>query len=224
MKPSICTRSGKELNFLEPSPDSFEWTDVAYGLAGVHRFAAQLPVRVNVAAHCVFVSRHLEYEGYGPLMSLVGLLHDAEEAFTGDIPAPLKQLISNWHRIQESVQEAVYLKMLQHLMPFRETLETRLIFGVGSNLEDENSLAYGLVLGFAEVKGADIFSRTCERAISRFGMDGWPALEEKDLTVNKDILACLKMNMEEAERAWIERFNLLSQIISPRAKTVSLRS
>lgn len=66
--------------------------DIARGLAKINRFAGQTPVPYSVAQHSVLVGRLLTRRYGNPCAGLVGLLHDAHEAFMSDIPKPAK----NW--------------------------------------------------------------------------------------------------------------------------------
>lgn len=59
--------------------------DIAHHLALANRWAGATYKPYSVAQHSVLVSRHCASDH-----ALIGLLHDAAEAYTGDVPAPLK--------------------------------------------------------------------------------------------------------------------------------------
>lgn len=87
MRPGyIHTYTGKLFYPLEPDPELICIEDIAHGLANQCRFAGQAVCRYySVAEHCIHVSRICD-----PSVALWGLLHDAAEAYLGDMPRPLK--------------------------------------------------------------------------------------------------------------------------------------
>jgi hypothetical protein len=64
--------------------------DIAHGLAGKFRFAGLSDRLYTVAQHCVEVSRRFGDDRYAALW---GLLHDAAEAWVGDVPSPIKPFV-----------------------------------------------------------------------------------------------------------------------------------
>lgn len=89
---------------------------LAYGLAGISRFAAHVRPRTNVACHSYHVSIFAECVaasfGEDPFMaSLQGLLHDASDALGfGDIPGHLKRhpAYAGVWAAEKRTQEAIY--------------------------------------------------------------------------------------------------------------------
>lgn len=85
---AIHTASGRCWPLLAPTGAHVHWPDIAEALASMPRFnghtAANMP-RWSVAEHCLLVADFMPagLRGYG-------LLHDAHEAFTGDIISPVK--------------------------------------------------------------------------------------------------------------------------------------
>jgi hypothetical protein len=88
--PYLTTRSGTEIELTDVRAQHFKIEDIAYALAGERRYAANAPLRFNVAHHSVVVSMLCP-----PALALAGLLHDAAEMLTGDIPKPVKTLIAS---------------------------------------------------------------------------------------------------------------------------------
>lgn len=86
----VSTYSGNRLYLANPSIDDVSILDIAHHLAGVNRFSGATTVPYSVAQHSVHVS-YLVPQGY----ELAGLLHDAAEAYLGDMVKPLKLFLGD---------------------------------------------------------------------------------------------------------------------------------
>lgn len=91
------TSSGRKYWPLDPRPEEIDIEVVAHHLATRCRYngATQhstFPSRIfySVAEHSVYVSMYIERVLKKPEYALEGLLHDASEAFNGDLIRPLK--------------------------------------------------------------------------------------------------------------------------------------
>lgn len=81
----ICTYSGLRFNPLYPDWKLINIHDIAHGLSNICRYGGQCQKFYSVAQHSVIVAQNVSPENAG-----WGLLHDAPEAYIGDIVAPLK--------------------------------------------------------------------------------------------------------------------------------------
>lgn len=79
---------GVKFHHLDPRPEDIRIEDIAHALSHVARFGGHTKPTVgySVAQHCVLAARHVS-----PAAQLAALLHDASEAYTGDVPRPLKR-------------------------------------------------------------------------------------------------------------------------------------
>ena len=68
--------------------------DIARGLSRINRFAGQTKAPVTVAQHSLIVANLMFNRYKSSTASLIGLLHDAHEAFTSDVPLPTKALLA----------------------------------------------------------------------------------------------------------------------------------
>lgn len=84
----IHTFTGRSFILQAPTPESIDIQDIAQGLSLQCRFAGQIGTFYSVAQHSVFCSYMCD-----PGDALAGLLHDAAEAYMGDVPRPVKALV-----------------------------------------------------------------------------------------------------------------------------------
>ena len=106
----IETYSGKRVDVENPDPATIEMGDIAHSLARVARFCghSHTPGIWSVAQHSLVVERYVAEEGYGPRLRLLGLLHDAHEAYVGDRAAPQKRLLPQHLKWEDALQAAIW--------------------------------------------------------------------------------------------------------------------
>lgn len=102
MKPLIETFSGKCFNLLEPTEDMIDIEDIAHHLSKLCRFNGACKHFYSVAQHSILVSHIVPRE-----LALFGLLHDAAEAYVGDMSSPLKSLLPEFKEIEDKIQAVI---------------------------------------------------------------------------------------------------------------------
>ena len=90
MSSAIQTYSGGFVDPLAPDPSSIEAADIAHALAHHCRFGGHSRVFYSVAQHSCLVTDAVEARTADVELALAALLHDATEAYLGDLPHPLK--------------------------------------------------------------------------------------------------------------------------------------
>jgi hypothetical protein len=101
----ILTYTGRKVYPLKPDHSVIDILDIAHHLALQCRFAGAVSSFYSVAQHSVLVSRNVP--GY---LALVGLLHDAAEAYMQDLVRPVKQLIPRYAKIEQAWLEMIDLE------------------------------------------------------------------------------------------------------------------
>jgi uncharacterized protein len=88
--PYLQTVSGRWVNPFDPDPQQLDAGDIARALANQCRFGGHCRVFYSVAQHSVIVSELVEQGGGDTEDAFAALMHDATEAYLGDMPHPLK--------------------------------------------------------------------------------------------------------------------------------------
>lgn len=98
----IQTASGRHVDLLNPAPAALDIGDIAHHLSHVCRFGGACRAFYSVAEHSVRVAALLP-----PALRLEGLLHDAAEAYIGDVVQPLKRSLPSYQYVETLVEAAV---------------------------------------------------------------------------------------------------------------------
>lgn len=89
----VRTYSGRDVSLAEPHFATINIRDIACALSRINRFCGATLLPVNVADHSLNVLRLLAMARNSPEVQMLGLLHDAHEAYIGDITAPMRRQI-----------------------------------------------------------------------------------------------------------------------------------
>jgi hypothetical protein len=88
----------------DPRPGDFSIEAIARSLSRTPRFMGHTAVPYYVSQHCVWVSRRVR-----PEHAMLGLLHDAAEAYLGDVVSPVKRALGeSYARLERAAAYAVY--------------------------------------------------------------------------------------------------------------------
>jgi hypothetical protein len=99
----IMLASGREFDLLNPQESVFDVHDIAHSLANTCRFTGHCERFYSVAQHSLMVSLIVPEE-----WAWEGLLHDAAEAIIGDVAKPLKNLIPDYRRVEQRIEEVIF--------------------------------------------------------------------------------------------------------------------
>lgn len=103
--PFIATNSGSWWYLATPSPADVRIEDVAHALAYTNRYTGHAGL-YSVATHSMHVADIVRWLGH-PEHELAALVHDAHEAYVGDVSAPLKRLLPDFSALERVNEAAV---------------------------------------------------------------------------------------------------------------------
>lgn len=107
------TITGKHIDLADPQESDFDIIDIAFALGRILRFNGHIRQDYTVAHHCLLMSHAVPEEH-----ALEALLHDAAEAYMGDIIMPAKSLFdSGSGGLVSRTENAFLLKLMRALMP-----------------------------------------------------------------------------------------------------------
>ncbi len=98
----ISTFLGNRFYPQNPCVDDIDIIDIAHGLAYICRFNGQTTSFYSVAQHSLMVADLVPDD-----LKLEALMHDAAEAYLGDVVKPLKVLLPDYKAIEEQVSTII---------------------------------------------------------------------------------------------------------------------
>lgn len=138
------TLTGLKFSLTDPKPEMITIEDIAAGLAHKGHYSGLTPKYFSIAEHCLLTERLFantgDLEDYE--LRLIALLHDASEAYIGDIIRPLKDLVPEFRNIENKIHEAIFKKFdlpIERLSEIKEfdnqsqDLEARVFYSNGEH-------------------------------------------------------------------------------------------
>lgn len=172
--------NGEAIDHDDPSRTPIKLDTIAHALAMIPRFGGHTRFPYSVALHSVHVSCLLAEE-YGNRGAIVGLLHDAHEAYVGDVTTPIKRFLGcGWAELERA-------------------WETRIAEEFGIELWDDEDL-------LKACKHADLIALSTEREqllrpyTDKYNAYAWPSLPAPDAT-----WPCIEMTHTEAKKLFLRR-------------------
>ena len=177
----IQTYTGLRFYPFEPDPENVCIEDIAHALSLICRFGGHCKQFYSVAQHSVLVSLNCPHP-------LHGLLHDAEEAYIGDVCRPVKRSMialgsSILTNAAVGISEAIYKKL-------------------GVVWTDQQ---------VHDVKGVDNMMLSTEARILMAGMADGTTWTSTDLFPPFDFVVA-PVGPREAERMFLDRYEELRRI------------
>jgi 5'-deoxynucleotidase YfbR-like HD superfamily hydrolase len=111
---TLETVSGRKIDITDPDPAMIDISDIAWALSRMPRFNGHsIPyISYSVAQHSIQVMKELA--PHGERIQLLGLLHDAAEAYITDMPSPVKH-IPEIHAVIKKLEDRIMHTIYQSL-------------------------------------------------------------------------------------------------------------
>lgn len=99
---TMQTFSGKLVDLANFTEADVRLTDIAHALSVINRYTGHTVAPYSVAQHSVMVSHLCDHDD-----AMWGLMHDASEAYLGDVARPLKALLPDYVELEHHVQRTI---------------------------------------------------------------------------------------------------------------------
>lgn len=111
------SHSGKRINIADITADDIQLVDIAHHLTKICRYGGALDLNqhYSVAQHSLVLSWYAEQNGYNLDVQRALLMHDATEAYLGDIVSGLKKLLPDYKDIENKVYSLIMNKYNIHI-------------------------------------------------------------------------------------------------------------
>lgn len=109
-KNCISTISGKRFNPSSPSGEDIELQDISHALSMLSRANGHFTEFYSVARHSINCAYEAQKRGYSDRICLLCLLHDAAEAYIGDMTRPFRICIPFFTEIERKYQKIIFEK------------------------------------------------------------------------------------------------------------------
>lgn len=161
MIPEIQLRSGQYFNFDRPEDCKIQIEDIAHALGNICRFGGHCRQFYSVAQHSVYCSRYVP-----PGFELEALLHDAGEAFYGDVCTPLKRRLPEFQALMHRVDTVVHaaLGIPLRMSPEVQDVDLRMLAAEREQLMPKTGKAWEVLSGVTPVS---LFIENWDAAMAR---------------------------------------------------------
>lgn len=99
---SIRTYTGKVFDLENLTEEMICIEDIAHALSNTARFAGHSKIMIPVSQHCLHM-----YNNVPQHLKIAALLHDASEAYIGDMPKPFKSLMPDYQKLEDKIMHMV---------------------------------------------------------------------------------------------------------------------
>lgn len=104
----IMTYAGKHFYLLDPRVEDIDKLDIAHALSNYARFTGHTKYFYSVGTHSILCAEQARKDGMSAKIQLYLLLHDATEAYIGDMARPLKEFFPTFCLIEDEIHKIIF--------------------------------------------------------------------------------------------------------------------
>jgi 5'-deoxynucleotidase YfbR-like HD superfamily hydrolase len=119
---ALVTYTGIKFDILNPKIEDINIIDIAHSLSNTCRFGGHCKNFYSVAEHSLLVGKKMHDISKG--ITLAGLLHDAAEAYIGDVTRPVKIKFPFIEEIESNIRNCIYAKFDLDYSKYQNIIET----------------------------------------------------------------------------------------------------
>jgi hypothetical protein len=106
---TIQTYSGEMFDVFSVDPMKIHFKDLTHALSMLCRYGGHSRNFYSVAEHCFLIAEHFVNLGEYDL-ARAALLHDATEAYMGDVVRPIKLQMPLYRQVEDRLQMSIFMK------------------------------------------------------------------------------------------------------------------
>lgn len=119
----FITHGNRLIDFTNPQNSDIHIDDIIHHLSMIPRFGGKLNVHYSVLDHSVFAATIAKtFMKVDDSTTFAVLMHDAQEAYLGDVPTPLKNLLPHYKAIEHAFEAVIRTKFKINIRPEAETV------------------------------------------------------------------------------------------------------
>lgn len=111
----LFTYTGKTVNLADFQPEDVDIVDIAHALSNLCRYNGHSNRFYSVAEHCARLSRYCHNQNvespYHRSLARAALLHDAAEAYIGDIVYHFKPMLPQFVELEKKIEAVIFTKL-----------------------------------------------------------------------------------------------------------------
>lgn len=120
---TIKVAAGHYVDLADPKPETIDCYSIAMALSKICRYGGHSPKFYSVAEHCVMAMTIARDDENPDVILRAILLHDAAEAYIGDVVKPLKLLLPEYAAIEDRIEAAISERFDVDFKTYRDTVK-----------------------------------------------------------------------------------------------------
>lgn len=102
---TMTTATGRDVNPLALTPGDIEIESISHALAHTNRYGGHTAWAYSVAQHSFLLSQVVPHR-----LAKAALMHDAHEAYIGDVSRPVKQHVPAFRKLEDSLSNVIAMR------------------------------------------------------------------------------------------------------------------